>query len=82
MLPKRPVYEDKLPTIYRSEEIEKLLSDRDPYRHLVMLLALKTGLRDKELRHLEFSDFDFSERTLRVRGKQKWNFKVKAVKTT
>jgi integrase len=44
---------------------------------MAILLALKCGLRDQELMHLEFSDINFTERTLRVQGKPRWNFRVK-----
>jgi integrase len=38
---------------------------------------LKCGLRDRELRHVEFRDFDRESRTLRVRAKPWWKFTVK-----
>ena len=77
ILPPKPKFEQTLPTIYSSDQISTLLADDDPYMQIAMLLALKCGLRDKELMHIEFSDIDTSEKTLRVRGKPKWKFKVK-----
>jgi integrase len=77
LFPPKPVFEKALPTIYSSEQIGKLLATENPYMRMVMLVALKLGLRDQELRHIEFSDIDKQEKTLRVRGKLKWNFHVK-----
>ncbi len=77
IIPPKPKYEEALPTIYTSDEISTLLGEADPYMHMTVQMALKTGLRDGELMHLEFSDIDFEEKTLRVQGKPKWNFKVK-----
>lgn len=58
-------------------QISTLLADDEPLMHITMLLALKCGLRNGELMHIEFFDIDTSEKTLRVRGKPQWNFKVK-----
>jgi integrase len=76
-IPAKPRYEEKLPTIYTSEQIRKLLDVVDCYMRICMLLALKCGLRDQELMHLEFSDINWEEKTLRIRAKEKWNFKPK-----
>jgi integrase len=43
---------------------------------VTILLALKCG-RHQELMHLGFSDINFTEKTLRVQGKPRWNFRVK-----
>lgn len=77
LFPPKPVYEKELPTIYDSDQIEKLLSTDNKYMRMVMLVALKLGLRDQELRYVEFSDINKQEKTLRVRGKPKWKFRVK-----
>jgi integrase len=45
--------------------------------HMTIQLTLKCGLRDQELMHLEFSDIQWGEKTLRIKGKPKWRFRVK-----
>ena len=77
ILPPVPKYEETLPTIYTSDEISTILAEAGPYMKIAILLALKCGLRDQELMHLEFSDINFTEKTLRVQGKPQWNFRVK-----
>ncbi len=77
ILPPGPKYEETLPTIYTSDEISTILAEAGPYMKMAILLALKCGLRDQELMHLEFSDINFTEKTLRVQGKPQWNFRVK-----
>jgi integrase len=77
ILPPTPKYEEALPTIYTSDEVSTLLGAASPYMHTAVLLGLKCGLRDQELMHVEFSDINASEKTLRVRGKPKWGFRVK-----
>lgn len=78
ILPPVPKYEDKLPTIYESDQVAILLKEADPYMRICILLALKCGLRDQELMHLEFSDINWMEGTLRVQAKPRWAFTVKA----
>lgn len=77
ILPPVPKYEETLPTIYTSDEISTILAEAGPYMKMAILLALKCGLRDQELMHLEFSDINFTEKTLRVQGKPRWSFRVK-----
>jgi len=76
-IPPKPVYEQKLPNMYSREQTEALLAAADPYQRMLVLIALKTGLRDGELMHLEFSDINWSDRTLRVMGKPHWEHHVK-----
>lgn len=52
-LPPKPKYEKKLPTVYTTDEISSILGAADPYMHLAISVALKCGLRDQELIHLE-----------------------------
>jgi hypothetical protein len=40
-------------------------------------LALKLGLRDKEIQFAEFTDISWHESVFRVRGKLKYKFRVK-----
>ena len=76
-IPPKPKYEEALPTIYEPEQYQALLAAADPYMRICILLALKCGLRDQELRHLEFRDLNLVKNTLLVRGKLKWGFRVK-----
>lgn len=77
VLPPRPRYEEKLPTIYTSDEISSILGAADPYMSLAIELALKCGLRDQEITYLEWADIDEDSQVVRVRGKEKYRFKVK-----
>ena len=76
-IPPKPKYEDELPNIYEPEQYKALLTAANPYMRICILLALKCGLRDKELRHLEFKDLNLVNNTLLVRRKPQWGFKVK-----
>ena len=62
ILPPVPKYESKLPTIYTRDEISTILGAAKPYMRIAILLALKCGLRDRELRHAEFSDMNAATR--------------------
>lgn len=77
ILPPALKYEETLPTIYTSDEISTMFAEAGPYLKVAILLELKCGLRDQELMHLEFSDINFKEKTLRVQWKPRWNFRVK-----
>jgi integrase len=76
-IPPRPRYEEKLPDMYSSAQTSALLAAADPYMRMCILIALKCGLRDQELRHVEFRDIDWESKTLRVRAKPQWKFTVK-----
>lgn len=77
-IPPTPKYEEKLPTIYTSDQTREMLAAADPYMRVCILLGLKCGLRDQELMHLEFRDIDWVGKTLRVQAKEKWGFSPKA----
>jgi integrase len=77
ILPPVPRYEEKLPTVYSSEQTRNLLAITDPYMHICILLGLKCGLRDRELMHLEFRDVNREDKTLRVQSKEQWGFSPK-----
>ena len=77
ILPPAPKYEEKLPTIYTSDEISSIVGAADPYMSIAIALALKCGLRDQELIHLEWSDIDEDAGVIRVQGKEKYGFRVK-----
>lgn len=76
-IPPMPRYEQTLPDMYSSEQTRALLAAADSYMRICVLLALKCGLRDQELRHVEFRDINWDSRTLRVRAKPQWDFTVK-----
>lgn len=76
-IPPKPRYEEKLPDVYSSEQTRKLLAKAKPYMRICILLGLKCGLRDQEMRHVEFRDVNWQDRTLRVRAKPQWKFTVK-----
>lgn len=77
IMPRRPRYEEKLPTVYTSDEISSILGAADPYMSLAIGLALKCGLREQELTHLEWSDIDEDAQVVRIRGKEKYGFRIK-----
>ena len=76
-LPPTPRYEEKLPTVYTSEQMRTLLNEADTYMRMALLLGLKCGLRDQELMHLAFADIQWVDRTLRVQSKDEWQFRPK-----
>ena len=76
-MPPKPRYEEKLPTIYTRDEISSILGAADSYMSAVIGLALKCGLRDQELIYLEWPDIDEAAGVVRVRGKEKYGFKIK-----
>jgi integrase len=74
ILPPVPRYEEKLPTVYSSDQTRALLAKADSYLRIVILIGLKCGLRDQELMHLEFRDINWPDKTLRVQAKEQWRF--------
>jgi integrase len=76
--PKPPKVEKKLPTVYGPDELQTLFAhDLRPEHRLLFSLLLKTGLRDQEAQHLEWVDLNWRDKTLLVRSKPRWGFKVK-----
>jgi len=73
-----PKYEKKLPTIYTTDEIDRMLAacKRDYNRVLITMLA-KTGLRDQELMHLCWTDVDLVQGKLRVSAKPEFDWMIK-----
>jgi len=78
ILPPVPKYEMKLPTTYDRDQISTLLANADAAKRIMILLGLKLGLRDQELQHAEFGDVHWADKTFRVQGKPKWNFRPKS----
>lgn len=73
-MPPVPRFEEKLPTVYSSEQTEALLPAADLYMRICDLLGLECGLRDKQLMHLEFTDINWGDKTLRVQANKQWKF--------
>jgi integrase len=69
--------DETLPTIYTSEEIADILVAADSYMHLVIGIALKCGLREQELMHLEWPDIHRRDRVIRVSSKPRYGFRIK-----
>lgn len=76
ILPPTPKYEKKLPTMYSTDEIKAILDAADDYMRLAILVAMKCGLSDQELMHLERSDINWERRVIRICGKPKFGSKV------
>ena len=45
--------------MYSSEQTRALLAAADPGMRILILIALKCGLREQELMHVEFRDIDW-----------------------
>lgn len=77
IFPPKPRYDETLPTIYTSDQISAILNVADAYMHLVIDLALKCGLREQEIVHLEWGDIHVHDKVLRVSSKPHYEFRVK-----
>ena len=58
------------------EEIEKLIDSASIWVKLVLIVFRNTGVRTCELLNLKFSDIDFNNKTLLVRGSKTGDFRV------
>ncbi len=66
---KRPRKDKKLPVILSCEEVKKLLSAVQNFKHnLLLKIIYSSGLRVGEAVNLKFSDIDFDRRLLKVRS--------------
>jgi integrase len=73
-----PRFEKTLPEVYTGEELAAFFNSlEDESYRLTFSLALKCGLREQELMHLEWIDISFPTKTLLIRSKPKWGFEVK-----
>jgi integrase len=77
ILPPVPRYDETLPTMYTREQIADILAVADPFMRLVIGLALKCGLREQEIVHLEWPDIHVRDKVLRVSSKPRYDFRVK-----
>jgi integrase len=75
---KAPRYDATLPEIYESEELGAFFSSlKSEYDRILFKVLLTTGLRERELMHLQWIDISFSRRTLQVRSKPQYKHRVK-----
>lgn len=72
-----PKYVEEMPEVYTQEELDAFFAACDPTESLIFSVFLKTGLREKELIHLEWSDLNFKESTLRVSAKPLYGWRPK-----
>jgi integrase len=77
IIPPVPRYDETLPTIYTREQIKDILAGAGPYMRVAIGLALKCGLRDQEIVHLEWADIHMNDKVLRVSSKPRYDFRVK-----
>jgi integrase len=63
--------------MYTSRQTRALLAVADPSMRILILIALKCGVREQELMHVEFKDINWQNKTLRVRANPRWSFMVK-----
>ncbi|MGA7575382.1 MAG: tyrosine-type recombinase/integrase [Terriglobales bacterium] len=64
-----PKYVEEMPEVYTQEELDAFFKACDSTESLIFSVFLKVGLRERELIHLEWSDLNFKESTLRVSAK-------------
>jgi len=78
-MPRPPRYEEQLPEVYTEQEIQAFFDAvrGDKYQTVTYSIALMCGLREQELMHIEWRDLNWKQRTLRIRSKPQWKFKVK-----
>lgn len=73
-----PKFGSTVPEVYTPKELKAFFKSlRTDYHRVVFNLALKCGLREQELMHVYWADIDFVHKTLIVRSKPEWNFKIK-----
>jgi integrase len=75
---KAPKYEKTMPEIYEPDELKNFFASLETdYDKLLFQVLLKTGLREREAMHLEWTDISFSRRTLQVKSKPRHGHKIK-----
>lgn len=83
IMPDRPRYEKKLPTVYDAPKLMELyaaLSDEDKsdrYLRLVLDLGAMCGMREQEIVFFEWPDIHWHKSIIRIQGKPDWGFKIK-----
>jgi integrase len=78
LAPRAPKYEKTMPQIFEDEDLKFFFASlKNPYDRVVFELLLKTGMRDQEAMHVEWTDISMSAKTLHLRAKPKYGFKLK-----
>ncbi len=77
VMPPAPKYLQKRPTVYTKLDNAAIVAVADDYMRLTINIALKLGLREQELSHLEWGDIHWEDSILRVSSKPHWGFAVK-----
>lgn len=76
---KAPKYEEQTPEVYEPEEMKVFfpaIAD-DPSFYAACQIMLKCGLRDQEIRYLEWPQVNLGRGVLHIRGNATYGFKVK-----
>jgi integrase len=75
---KAPKFEKTMPEIFEPEDLAAFFTSlTTDYDKLLFGLLLKTGLREREAMHLEWTDISSARRTLQVRSKPRYKHKIK-----
>lgn len=77
IFPPTPKYEEPEVTIYSPEQIKSLFATVKGNLRIGLNLMLKCGLRKKEVAFAYFSDVNFDNKTILVKGKPDRGFRVK-----
>jgi integrase len=78
LAPRAPKYEKTMPEIFEDEALKAFFTSlENPYHRLVFELLLKTGMREQEAMHIEWNDISILAKTLQLRAKPKYQFKMK-----
>jgi integrase len=78
LAPRAPRYEKTMPEIFEDEALKAFFASlKNPYQRLVFELLLKTGMREQEAMYVEWTDISTTARTLQLRAKPKYKFKIK-----
>jgi len=72
-----PKYVEEMPEVYTQAELDAFFKACDSTESLIFSVFLKTGLRERELIHLEWSDLNFKDNTLRVSAKPHYDWAPK-----
>ena len=77
IFPEAPKFEEPEITIYTAEQLKVMFSLLHGFLRIALGLMLNCGLRRREAACAYFSDIDWENRTILVRGKPELNFRVK-----
>ncbi len=74
-----PKFEEQTPEVYEPEEMKKFFPaiEHDPSFYACCQIMLKCGLRDQEVRYLEWKNVNLKRGVLHVEGNPHYGFKVK-----